>query len=134
MYPSELKLSSTNSDPNSTEFLDLDISIVNGKIVTKVFDKRRNFPFKTINFPDLKFSNIPCKPSYGVYFSQLIRILRICNKLEYFMDEIKILTDAFLNKGFSKIELHNVFMRFIFKYKQEWGKFGEEIPLPDCFV
>ena len=134
MYPSELSLSSTNSDPLRTEFLDLDICIVNGKMVTKVFDKRRNFTFKTINFPDLKCSNIPCKPSYGVYFSQLIRVLRICNKLEYFMDEVKVLTDIFLTKGFSKKDLSDIFMRFLLKYKQEWGKFGEEIPLPDCFV
>ena len=33
---------------NNTEFLDLYISIVNGKLETKVFDKRRNFPFKVI--------------------------------------------------------------------------------------
>ena len=50
------------------------------------------------------------------------------------MDEVKILTDAFLDKGFALLELKNVFMRFISKYKQEWGKFGEEIPLPDCFA
>ena len=131
MYPNELKLSATNSDLFSTEFLDLDISISEGKLLTKVFDKRRNFSFKAINYPDLKFSNVPYNPSYGIYFSQLIRILRICNKLEYFMDELKLLTHSFLAKGFCKMELKNIFMRFISKYKQEWGKFGEEVPLPE---
>ena len=103
IYPVELKLSATNADARCSEFLDLDISIINGKIDTKVFDKRRNFPFKSINFPDIKFSNIPERPSYGVYFSQLIRIVRICNKLEYFVNEMILLTNAFLVKGFSKV-------------------------------
>ena len=133
IYPNELKLSSTNSlNPKSTEFLDLDLSIVNGKIHSKVFDKRRQFPFKVINFPDMKYSNVPNKPSYGIYFSQILRILRICNKHEYFVLELELLTKTFLEKGFKKSELLNIFKQFLTKYCKEWGKFGFEIPVPGC--
>ena len=134
IYPSELVLSSTNADPNSTEFLDLDITIINGKLVSKIFDKRRNFHFKVINFPDIKFSNVPSKPSYGIFYSQLIRILRICNRIEYYNNEVDILSRAFLNKGFLKTELYSIFNRFVLNYRQEWGKFGVDIPTPEVLL
>ena len=134
IYPSELKLSSTNINPCYSEFLDLDISIVNGKLHSKIFDKRRNFNFNVINFPDIKFSNVPSKPSYGIFYSQLIRILRICNHIEYFCNEVEILSRTFLGKGFSKVELCAIFDRFILNYKQEWGKFGADITTPDILL
>ena len=118
----------------SSEFLDLDISIVEGKIHTKVFDKRRSFPFNVIHFPDLKYSNVPTKPSYGIYYSQILRILRICNHLDYFVTELERLTLAFLNKGFKKDLLLDIFNRYILQYTKEWGKFGFEIPIPECLA
>jgi len=133
IYPAELKLTCTNPlNSKCTEFLDLDLSIIDGKIHSKVFDKRRQFPFKVINFPDLKFSNVPKKPSCGIYFSQILRILRICNKLEYFVVELEQLTKIFLGKGFEKSDLLSIFNRFLIKYCKEWGKFGFDIPVPEC--
>ena len=35
----------TNSDPNNSTFLDLDIFIKNGKFNSKLYDKRRDFLF-----------------------------------------------------------------------------------------
>ena len=37
--------------------------------------KRRAFPFKVINYANL--SNIPEKPSYGEFYSQMVRVLRM---------------------------------------------------------
>jgi hypothetical protein len=42
---------------------------------TKVYDKRDDFNFKIITFPNM-CSNIPASPEYGVYISQLIRYAR----------------------------------------------------------
>jgi hypothetical protein len=44
-------------------------------ISTKIYDKREDFNFKIINFPNM-CSNIPASPAYGVYISQLIRYAR----------------------------------------------------------
>jgi hypothetical protein len=41
----------------------------------KIYDKRDDFNFKIINFPNM-CSNIPASPAYGVYISQLIRYAR----------------------------------------------------------
>ena len=50
---------------------------------TAVFDKRDGFSFHIVNFPHMD-SNIPSKPAYGVYISQLVRIGRICDSYESF--------------------------------------------------
>jgi hypothetical protein len=42
-------------------------------IATGIYDKRDDFNFKIINFPNM-CSNIPASPAYGVYISQLIRL------------------------------------------------------------
>ena len=57
------------------------ISICQGKFITEVFDKWDNFNFNIVNYPYM-CSNIPAKPTYGVYISQLIRISRICDKFD----------------------------------------------------
>jgi hypothetical protein len=46
-----------------------------GQLSTKIDDKRDDFNFKIINFPNM-CSNIPASPAYGVYISQLIRYAR----------------------------------------------------------
>ena len=39
-----------------------------GQLSTKIYDKRDDFNFKIINFPNM-CSNIPASPAYGVYIS-----------------------------------------------------------------
>jgi hypothetical protein len=46
-----------------------------GQLGTKIYDKRDDFNFKIINFPNM-CSNIPASPAYGVYISQLIRYVK----------------------------------------------------------
>ena len=53
-------------------FLELDLSIMNDIVSSKIYDKRDDFNFEIVNFPFLD-EDIPHSPSYGVYISQLIR-------------------------------------------------------------
>ncbi len=62
IYPDELNIIPTNTLNNTTTFLDLDINIVDKRFISKLYDKRRDFNFKVITFPDLR-SNIPNKTS-----------------------------------------------------------------------
>jgi hypothetical protein len=54
-----------------------------GQLITKIYDKRDDFNFKIINFPNM-CSNIPASPAYGVYISQLIRYIRWRKCQKYF--------------------------------------------------
>ena len=47
-------------------FLDLHLSISNGFVSSKIYDKRDDFDFNIVNFPFLD-GDIPRAPSYGVY-------------------------------------------------------------------
>ena len=57
----------------------------NGKLSTRLYDKRDDFNFPIVNFPFLS-SNIPSGPAYGVYVSQLIPYARACSKYQDFID------------------------------------------------
>ena len=64
-------------------FFDLDFSITNGTVSTKLYDKRDDFNFEIVNFPFLG-GDVPRSPSYGVYISQLIRFARVCSHVDDF--------------------------------------------------
>ena len=70
MYPPELKLNKVNTSDNEASFLDLPLSISNGFVSFKIYDKRDDFDI--VKFPFLD-GNGPRRPSYGVYFYQLPR-------------------------------------------------------------
>ena len=46
----------------SCKFLDLDIIVENNRLITRLYDKRRDFSFKVVLLPYMK-SNIP---TYGI--------------------------------------------------------------------
>ena len=72
IYPSELQLNKANTSDTEAPFLDLYLSISNGFVSSKIYDKRDDFDFDIVNFPFLD-GDVPRRPSYGVYISQLIR-------------------------------------------------------------
>ena len=72
IYPTELQLNKANS----SNTLDLDLSIINVIVASKIYDKRDDFNFEIVNFPFLD-AYVPRSHSCGVYISQLIR-LREC--------------------------------------------------------
>ena len=114
IYPKELSLTSDDAILN-THYLDLDLDIRNGKMHSKLFDKRDAFRFPIVNFPDLS-GNIPAKQSYGVFVSQLIRYARCCMNESDFVSRTKILVDKLVKQGFKPHILKQVFEKFTMKH------------------
>ena len=83
IYPSELRLNKANVSDTEVLFLDLHLSISNGFVKTKIFDKRDDFDFDIVNFPFLD-GDIPRSTSYGVYISQLVRFARVSSHVDDF--------------------------------------------------
>ena len=73
VYPAELQLNKANSSDTEAMFLDLNLSISNGTISTKIYDKRDDFDI--VNFPFLD-GDVPRRTAYGVYISRLIHFGR----------------------------------------------------------
>ena len=72
IYPPELKLNKANTSDTEAPFLDLHLSVSNVFVSSKIYDKHDDFDFNIVNFPFLD-GDVPRRPSYGVYISQLIR-------------------------------------------------------------
>ena len=79
-------------------------SNLSGQLITKIYDKRDDFNFKIINFPNM-CSNIPASPSYGVYISQLIRYARASSNYSDFLKRHFHLRNRLLDQGYKKIRL-----------------------------
>ena len=66
IYPAELQLNKANASDTEAAFLDLNLSIHNDIVCTKIYDKRDDFNFDIVIFPFLD-GVVPQRPSYGVY-------------------------------------------------------------------
>ena len=53
----------------------------------------------------MKYSNIPSKPAYGFYLSQLIRVCGICTNDKDFEIAMQKITLEFVTKSFHKANL-----------------------------
>ena len=74
IYPIEFEIKDTTDTDRSASYLDLHLEIDSeGRLRTKLYDKRDDFNFPIVNFPFV-CSNIPAAPAYGVYISHLIDI------------------------------------------------------------
>ena len=91
IYPTELQLNKTNSSDTEASFLDLNLSITNGIVSSKIYNKWDDYNFEIVNFPFLD-GDVPRSPSYGVYISQLIRFARVCSNVDDFNNRNLFLT------------------------------------------
>ena len=80
IYPQELKLNQENQNDDKATFLDLEEQIIDACIEVKTYDKRDAFKFEIIKYHDLS-GNVPTKPAYGVFISQVISYSRICRMI-----------------------------------------------------
>ena len=99
IYPPELQLNKANTSDTEAPFLDLHLSISNGFVSSKIYDKRDDFDFDIVNFPFLD-GDVPRSTSYGVYISQLIRFARVSSPVVDFNARNKSLTAKRLQQGY----------------------------------
>ena len=71
--------------------MDLHLSISNGFVETKIYDKRDDFDFDIVNFPFLDGDG-PRLTSYGVYISLIILFARVSTHVDDFDTRNKVLT------------------------------------------
>ena len=98
IYQPELQLNKANTSDTEAPFLDLHLSISNSFFSSKIYDKRDDFDFDIVNFPFLD-GDVPRRPSYGVYISQLIRFSRVCSYVDDLNNRNKCLTAKLLKQG-----------------------------------
>jgi hypothetical protein len=117
IYPPELEVKETTDTASSASFLDLYLERNDSdQLTTKIYDKRVDFNFKIINFPNM-CSNIPASAAYGVYISHLIRYARTSSNYSDFLKRHLYLRNRLLDQGYEKIRLIRSLKKFIFRYQ-----------------
>ena len=92
-------------------FWDLHLSISNDIVSSKIYHKCVDIDFDIVNFPFLD-GDVPRRPSYGVYISQLIRFARVCSHVDDFNNRNKCLTAKRLKQGYRYHKLRKTFSKF----------------------
>ena len=92
--------------------MDLHLSISNGFVSSKIYDKRDDFDFDIVNFPFLD-GDVPRSTSYGVYISQLIRFARVSSHVADFNARNKSLTAKLLQRAIGIINFERLSPNFI---------------------
>ena len=123
IYPPELQLNKANTSDTEAPFLDLHLSISNGFVSSKIYDKRDDFDFDIVNFPFLD-GDVPRSTSYGVYMSQLIRFARVSSHVADFNARHKSLTAKLLQQGYRYHKLRKTFSKFYRRHYELVSKFN----------
>ena len=108
--PIELEIKDTTDTDRFVSYLYIHIEIGSeGRLRTKLYDKRDDFNVPIVNVPIVNFpficSNIPAAPAYGIYISQLIRYSSSCGSYQDFLDIGWVLTRKLLNQWFLLVKL-----------------------------
>ena len=113
IYPSELQLNKANVSDTEASFMDLHVSISDGFVKTKIYDKRDAYDFDIIivTFPFLD-SDGPRSTSYVVYISQLICFARVSSNVDDFNTCNKVLTAKLLKQGYRYHKIRKAFSKF----------------------
>jgi hypothetical protein len=124
IYPPELQLNCEDTSDQEVNYLDLHLEIKNSCIEYRLYDKRDNFGFNIVNFPNLS-GNIPTNQSYGVFISQLVRYTRCCQKLIDFKTRTSTLVQRLLKQHFTFSKLCTTYRRFSTKYNNLLKKYND---------
>ena len=103
--------------------MDLNLSISNGTVSTKIYDKQDDFDFDIINFPFLD-GDVPRCTSYGVYISQFIRFARASSNVSDFNCRNKALTAKLLKQGYRYHKLRKVFSKLYRRHSELVEKYN----------
>ena len=112
IYPAELQLNKANASDTESAFFDLNLSIHNNIVSTKIYDKRDDLNFDIVNFQFLD-GDLPQRPSYGVYISQLIHFARTSSHVTDFNNRNKFLTAKLLKQGYGYHKLRKEFSKIL---------------------
>ena len=99
----------------------------NSLFVTNIYDKRDDYSFKIINFPNLK-GNIPYYDSYSTFTTELVRYAIGCKLYSDFKNRTLILANKLIKDSFfnSKL-LSKTFTKFCNNHVLLILKYGRQV-------
>ena len=110
IYPTELQMNKANLSDTEAPFGDLGLSITNGIVSIKLYDKRDNFVFEIFNFP---FLEMFLAPFLWCIHYQTYSFARECSHVDDFNTRNNFLTSKLLKQGYQYHKLCKAFSKFI---------------------
>ena len=110
IYPAELQRNKANASDTEAVFLDLNLSIHNDTVSTKIYEKRDDFDFDIVNFPFFD-DDVPRRPSYGVYITQVIRFARVSSHVNVLNNRKKFLKAKLFKQSYRYDKLRKAFSK-----------------------
>ena len=123
IYPREMIIKNTNLSHNQVTYLDLEITVKDNRYEFKSFDKRKDFDFPIVKYPNLQ-GNIPINPAYGVFISQVTRFCSINGRLDNLKKDVIELARIMLRQGYKYNMLKIKFRQFARDNIVKWAHFG----------
>ena len=121
IYPEELELKLEHSGLHAS-FLNLDITIREGKFVYKLFDKRDAFPFSIVRMPYTD-SNIPDSIFYSALVGEFLRIARSTLMLADFLDKARELIQRMKTQGANRRLTRRNLHKIISRHEEDFASF-----------
>jgi hypothetical protein len=116
IYDDSLSLVKVNTTDQQADVLDITISVGQNRFTTKLYDKRRDFAFKTVSFPCVH-GNLSKNMCYNTATAQIHRYGEICSQHEDFIFNCAQLLNFLTERGYKKPELKDCFFKSCSKYK-----------------
>ena len=121
IYPDKLELKIEHSGNHGT-FLNLDITIIEGKFVYKLFDKRDTFPFSIVRMPHID-SNIPEAIFYSSLVGEFLRIARSTLLKTDFVDKASVLCQRMFKEGIRLVKVRRCRCKIISFHQLDFARF-----------
>ena len=116
IYPASLTLEETTANTNYSNYLDMTFNITaEYKVKCSLYNKTDAFNFNVIRLPEAS-SNLPEQIGYNTFYSQLIRIARICDEKVDFDSRVTDLCEVILCKGFNARKIKCKMKKFAYNY------------------
>ena len=126
IYPTEMVLEKTNVSARKVNFLDITVSIYQGKFRYVCYDKRDDFKFNVISFPFMS-GNLPKMQMHGLFVSQLVRFCYTNSTFNSFISCSNRLFKKLISQGFQSDRLCKNFDIFCQQHINSWCKFGQDM-------
>ena len=124
IYPDELELKAEHSGNHAT-FLNLDISIIDGRFIYKLFDKRDEFPFFIVRMPHMD-SNIPRSIFYSALVGEFLRIGRSTLLVTDFLPKAADLVKRMIKQGANQKTASRMLKKIIERHGESFSQFKLE--------
>ena len=116
IYPTELQLNKATSSDTEAPFLDLNLSIANGTVFSKIYDKWDGINFEIVNFPFLD-GDVPRLLPMVYIFLILFVLQESVLMLMTSTTEI-ILTAKLLKQGYRYHIIRKAFSKFYHRHSE----------------